>query len=77
MFDALRFECNFLAALDERVFLEDVVVAVGKIGSVMAAARFFAGQSRAGDEGGESVKIYNFVIGARRVLASGGGRDSG
>ena len=49
---------------DLGVGLEFVVVAVGEIGTVMAAAAFFAGQGAAGDENAEGVKVFEFVIAA-------------
>ena len=45
---ALRFEGDVFGALDEGVFLEGVVVAVGEVGAVMAAAAFFAGEGGTG-----------------------------
>jgi hypothetical protein len=46
---ALRLECYVFGALDQGVFLEDVVVAVGEVGAVVAAAGFFPGECGAGD----------------------------
>jgi hypothetical protein len=37
-------ESDVFAALNERVFLEGIVLAIGKIGAIMAAAGLFAGQ---------------------------------
>jgi len=44
------------------MFLEEVVVAVREVRAIVAAAAFFAGQSRAGHECGEAVKVREFVI---------------
>ena len=54
--------------LDEGMFLEEVVVAIGEIGTVMAAAAFFACKSRTGHERCERVEVREFVIVARRMI---------
>jgi hypothetical protein len=51
------FEDYILGALDQGMFLKDVVVAIGKVRAVMTAARFFARQRRSGDERGQGMKI--------------------
>ena len=51
------FEDYILGALDQGMFLKDVVVAIGKVRAVMTAARFFARQRRPGDERRQGMKI--------------------
>ena len=53
---------NVFVNLGQRVLLEEVVVAVGEIGAVVAAARFFAGQGGAGHERSQGVEIGEFVV---------------
>jgi len=53
-----------VGAGDLGVGLEFIVVAVGEIGAVVAAAAFFAGQGAASYENGEGVKIFEFEIAA-------------
>ena len=53
---------------DLGVGLEFVVVAVGEVGTIVAAAAFFAGQGAASYEDAEGVKIFEFVI-AAAILA--------
>src|SRR6476660_9869906 len=56
-------ESDVFAALNERVFLEGVVLAIGKIGAIMAAAGFFTGQRRARDQCSEIVEVAQFEVG--------------
>jgi hypothetical protein len=41
--EVLGFKGDVFGALDQGVFLKEVVVAVGEVGAVVAAAGFFAG----------------------------------
>ena len=50
---------------------EFVVVAVGEVGAVMAAAAFFAGQGAAGYENAEGVEILQLVIAAAILVGEG------
>ena len=50
------------------MFLEEVIVAIGEIGAVMAAAAFFACKSGTGHERCERVEVREFVIVARRMI---------
>ena len=57
---------------DGGVLLEFVVVAIGEIGAVVAAAAFFASEGGAGDERAEGVKIFEFVISSDRFCGWSG-----
>ena len=60
--------------LDEGMFLEEIVVAIGEIGTVMAAAAFFARESGAGHErcelGFGQVHIFQGCDGGRKFFAA-------
>ena len=58
----LRIEGDVFGSLDQGMFLEEVVVAIGEIGAVMAAAAFFACESGTGHERCERVEVREFVI---------------
>ena len=52
------------------MFLEEVVVAIGKVRAIVAAAAFFSGEGRAGHECGETVKVREFVILSAGILGT-------
>ena len=53
----LFFESDALTEFDEGVFLKVVVIPIGKVGTIMAAAAFLAGDRASRDELSERVKI--------------------
>ena len=53
----LFFERNFVSDAHERVLLKTVVIAVRKIGTIMAAAAFFACNGAAHDKPGEGMQV--------------------
>src|SRR6266852_5529752 len=67
----LRFKADIFTAGYDGVFLEIVVVAVGKIGAVVAPAAFFASQCRARDELGQGQDITQFGIVPGGLFESG------
>ena len=50
------------------MFLKEIVVAIGKVRAVVAAAGFFACQRRSGDERRERMKVAQFKIRASCVI---------
>ena len=54
----LFFEHRVVGGGNLGVGLEFVVVAIGEIGAVVAAAAFFAGKGAASDQGAEGVEVF-------------------